>query len=157
LAEVLGARVRPLPSFAFPGASPDDATGQERLPPWPFAHVALLGCGAVTADESREPGMPLPPALEAMLSQRCVGEVGGICVDADGVEVAAESHQRCGLSLNGLRHSAAAGGSVLVVHGAETDVRSALAALRGGLVSVLVASRETAQRIIALEAEGETS
>jgi len=157
LARFTGGRASSLSTFAFTADGSADPVSGEIRSVWEGAGVALIGCGPLTGDERRAAGLPVPPALDSAFDGLCAGQVAGICVDAEGLEAPTGAYARAGIELEALRRLAARGGSVLIADEDQGSLPAALAALRGGLVSVLVAGRDTARRIIAAETAAEES
>ncbi len=75
---------------------------------------------------------------ESLLHREAVGEIGGMFLRQNGEEVTAKDVYRLGIEHSSLRGLADRGGAVLVAGAESTRRATALAAVKGGLVSVLV-------------------
>ncbi|HXH01695.1 MAG TPA: hypothetical protein VNN09_00060, partial [Candidatus Competibacteraceae bacterium] len=80
-------------------------------------------------------------------------EIGGLCLAADGAESLPEAVIRVGLGYRQLRRLAADGGAVLLAGAQPRRVEAVLAALRGGLVAVLVSDPGFAWALLRRQAE----
>lgn len=87
------------------------------------------------------------------MKARAVGDIAGIFLDSDGLEVPLTGFRRNGIGYDDLRRVKLGGGSVLVAGtpnngGSPVNLATTLAALRGGLVSTLVCDRELAWSVL---------
>lgn len=111
--------------------------------------VALVGIGALDAKASEvfRNGWISKEELKALKEAGAVGEICGKFFDQDGQTLEVSFNQRIvSINLNKLSNFE----TVLGVAGSENKANAILAALRGGLINVLVTDSDAARRIIEL-------
>lgn len=127
---------------------------------WNRLDVGIFNCQSI-ARELHDPSTPHADdrarqyrrVLEEAEKAGAKHVVAGLFVDADGRHVDADRYRRIGVSHQDLRKLKLGGGAMLVAGGDSVDPSSALAAIKGGLVSVFVTSRRFAMTVLRKHAD----
>jgi methylglyoxal synthase len=110
---------------------------------WERLDVGVFSCHTV-----EQSGPKYAEVANEAKAAGAVGEVAGIYLDERGSEITLPSFRRFGISRMQLRKLKLGGGAVLVAGVRYNRIPAALAALRGGLVSVMVTDPQFAREVL---------
>lgn len=165
LAKTFGGEALALSSPAFERKGHVSSTTPELVRHWASTDVVLMTC-ADLAPALFGGAWNVPLDMYRDLSERAVGEVAGLYLDKDGNEVIPGGYERRGMPIDEIRAVAKSHDNrtaIMAIGATEesdhsfTRVSTALAALRAGIVSVLVTDVEFARQLVAEHLAGNHS
>lgn len=112
---------------------------------WDDLDVALLTCDEVKRHFTTA---LLPEMLHSQMARTAAAEIGGLYLKRTGAETIPKHYRRVGMSQPQLRAIAAKGGAILIAGAQQQRLEPALAALQGGVVSVLVTNLDFAWGVL---------
>ena len=131
----------------------EEAINQKITEHWERLDIAILTCDHLREYFSSAAAAPIPSLLRSQMEKEAVGEIGGMYLTRSGAEATLKHYRRVGMSHRQFQRAAKGGGAILIAGVQPRRMEPALAALRGGLVSVLVTDLNFAWQVLRAHAE----